>query len=378
MSKIGRWVVDAHIHCGKKDETSKNANVDGVYREVEAVDNSGQAIFDMDAYGVDMGILLPSFIGTHSDEYREICRRNPTRFRTCAIETELRLAASKGKEKWTIEGALKELDGYFSDNADGMYVGIGEFAPGSMGVVRDRPSPMDRLKEWFQIAEFCIQYNIPCYTHEFTSYAMESHLTMLAAVCTKYPAFKVIIAHGGGSAEDDIKKCCSLARNFENIYLETGYWRAEYYEHALIDPDLGCSKLIWGGGDSGSHIWYPMLRKGAVRTDPNIVYNNRNNWVWTGSKATDYQPDFLGWATHQIHRLKDLDLCTQDEINLIVGGNAARIYKLPVPGDCTFAANRPDLNIMPREILDNPFPKERTQFLWPDGADYVGGAHTII
>ena len=94
MSKIGRFVVDAHIHCGKKDETSKNTNVDGVYREVEAVDNSGQALFDMDAYGVDMGILLPSFIGTHSDEYAAICKRNPTRFRTCAIETELRLAVA--------------------------------------------------------------------------------------------------------------------------------------------------------------------------------------------------------------------------------------------------------------------------------------------
>ena len=142
-----------------------------------------------------------------------------------------------------------------------MFVGVGEFSPGSMGVIRDRPTKMERFKEWCQIAEFCIHYDVPCYTHEFTSYCMEEHLTMIANVCTKYPEFKVIIAHGGGSAEDDIKKACSLARNFENIYLETGYWRAEYYEYALMDPDLGASKLLWGGGDTGSHIWYPMIRR---------------------------------------------------------------------------------------------------------------------
>ncbi len=343
---------------------------------MEPVDNSAEALFDMDAYGVDFGILLPSFIGTHSKEYADICRKHPNRFRTCAVETELRLAASKGLKKWTIEEAIKELDGYFS--SDDMFVGVGEFSPGSMGVIRDRPTKMERFKEWCQIAEFCIHYDVPCYTHEFTSYCMEEHLTMIANVCTKYPEFKVIIAHGGGSAEDDIKKACSLARNFENIYLETGYWRAEYYEYALMDPDLGASKLLWGGGDTGSHIWYPMIRKGAVRSERNIVYNNRNNWVWTGSKSTDYQPDFLGWATHQIHRLKDLELCTQDEINLIVGGNAARLYKLPVPKHCTFAANRPDLNLMPRDIMESKNPIQRAQHLWPEGVDYVGGAHTII
>jgi predicted TIM-barrel fold metal-dependent hydrolase len=376
MSKIGRFVVDAHIHCGKKDETSKGTRVEGIYREVEAVDNSGQALFDMDAYGVDMGILLPSFVGTHSQEYADICRRNPGRFRTCAVETELRLAASKGEKKWTIEDAIKELDGYFAN--DDMFVGVGEFSPGSMGVIRDRPTKLERLKEWYTIAEFCTHYDIPCYTHEFTSYCMEEHLTMIAAVCSKYPAFKVLIAHGGGSKESDIDKACSLARSFENIYLETGYWRAEYYEYALRDPDLGAAKLIWGGGDTGSHIWYPMINHGAIRTEKNTVYCNRNNWIWTGSKAVDYQPDFLGWATHQVHRLKDLDLCTQDEINLIVGGNAVRLYKLPIPENCTFAANRPDLNLMPRDILNATVPVKRAQFLWPEGVEYMAGAHTII
>ncbi|MCC8089873.1 MAG: hypothetical protein LIO55_00420 [Oscillospiraceae bacterium] len=49
-----------------------------------------------------------------------------------------------------------------------------------------------------------------------------------------------------------------------------------------------------------------------------------------------------------------------------------------MPANCTFASNRPDLNIMPQEILDDPCPTKRAQFLWPEGVDYVSGAHTII
>jgi hypothetical protein len=58
-----------------------------------------------------------------------------------------------------------------------------------------------------------------------------------------------------------------------------------------------------------------------------------------------YQPNWYGWATHQIHRLQDLNLATQDQIDLIVGGNAAPIYNLPTPMpiDQMFAHGRPDL-----------------------------------
>lgn len=377
MSKIGRFVVDGHIHCGKKDVTKEGSKITGVNQEVESTDNSIEALYDMDVYGVDMGILLPSFTGTHSSEYADICRKHPGRFRTCAVETELRLAAARGEKKWTIDGALKELDGYFSKEPD-VFVGVGEFSPGSLGCVRDRPTKLEKFKEWCATAEFCIQYDIPCYAHEFASFNLEEPLTMLACLCSKYPKFKLIIAHGGGSKGYEIEKAVSMAGRFENVYLETGYWKAEYYEYALRENDLGAAKLLWGGGDTGSHLWYPQINHGAKLTETNKVNYNRNNWIWGGTKSTNYQPDYLGWATHQIHRLKDLNLCTQDEINLIVGGNAARLYKLPVPEGCTFASNRPDLNIMPREILESRDAAERCGFAWPEGTDFIGGTHVLI
>ena len=376
--KIGRFVVDGHIHCGKKDVTAEGTKVSGFNQEVESCDNSKEALYDMKVYDVDMGILLPSFNGTHSSAYAQICKEHPDKFRTCAVETELRLDAMHGKRKWNIDDAIKELDGYFSGPDKEWFVGIGEFCPGSLGCVRDMPTKQERFKEWCATAEFCINYDIPCYAHEFSSFNLEDPLTMLACLCSKYPKFKLIIAHGGGSKPQDIEKAVDMAARFENVYLETGYWKAEYYEYALFEQDLGAAKLIWGGGDTGSHLWYPQIVHGTRLAQSNKFYYNRNNWIWTGKKGTSYQPDWLGWATHQIHRLKDLNLCTQDEINLIVGGNAARLYKLPVPKNCSFAANRPDLNIMPREILEDPNPTKRAQFLWPEGVDYVGGAHTII
>ena len=74
--KIGRWVVDGHIHCGKTDAISPDANPKlGVRAEVVEVDNSDWALFDMDAYGIDMGILLPSFTGTTNEMHAQMVRK---------------------------------------------------------------------------------------------------------------------------------------------------------------------------------------------------------------------------------------------------------------------------------------------------------------
>lgn len=371
--KMGRFVVDAHIHCGKKDNAKSDSKIKGIQAEVESVDNSDVALYDMDAYGIDMGILLPSFTGTSNQLYADICRRNPDRFRTCAIDTNTRLAAVRGEKEWNIDDALKELDECFSKDRD-IFCGIGEFAPGSMGVLRNRPTKLERFNEWRKIAEFCIHYDIPCFFHEYSSINLDEPFTMLTNLLSIYPEFKVIIAHGGGYKPYEIEKAVTLAGLNENVYLETGYWKAEYYELALKDYHVGASKLIWGGGDTGSRVWYPQaMQRDAVLSESARMYNNRNNWIWTGQREVDYQPDWYGWATHQIHRLKDLELCTQDEINLILGGNAVRVYKLKIDPRITFAAGRPDLNLLPREYYEIERTRDRAAYAWPEGVDYIPG-----
>jgi len=365
--RLGRFVVDGHIHAGKKDSAKAGSRTTGTFSEVESYDNSDQILYDMDAYDIQIGILLPSFTGTTNEMYGSIVKHHPSRFRTCAVDTQTRLNAQRGIKAWNLNDALKELDDVLSREPD-IFVGIGENCPGSMGVLRERPTRMERYKELCATAELAVAHDVPMFFHEFNSFCMDEPFTMLGNVCSKYPDFKVIIAHGGGYKAYEIEKTCCLAEYHEHIYLETGYWKAEYYEYALKNYHVTARKLIWGGGDTGSRLWYPQATMPGAKLveSQGRVYNNRNNWRGTQREA-EYQPDFYGWSTHQIHRLKDLELCTQDEINLIVGGNAAKLYKLPVPPAVTFCSGRPDLNI-PYKDDDR---KDKQAFPWPEDIDFI-------
>ncbi len=364
--KIGRWVVDGHIHCGKKDHKAPEVGADqtpaGKRRlptfmggEVEGVDNSDLAIFDMDAYDIDMGILLPSFTGTTKELYGDMVKKHPDRLRTCVMDTTTRIKAARGEEEWTIEAALAELDQALTAEPD-VFVGIGEFAPGCMGTIRKPPSYEQRVDEWAGIAELAIKHDVVVHFHEYGGYGgMTTGLRPSAAwdvlgmTCSCYPELKVLINHGGGQLEHEIREAVQFASSFPNVHLETGYWKAEHYEMAIWDQNVTCKRLIWGGGDTGSRIWmHHALRPAARYLNEHQVLFNRTCWPADNQpEELSYAPDWYGWATHQIHRLKDLNLATQDQINLIVGGNAARLYKLPtpMPKDEMFAHGRPDLYI---------------------------------
>ena len=353
--KIGRWVVDCHIHCGKKDEWAPHAKPEqGIFAEVIPVDNSDWALFDMDAYCIDMGILLPSFTGTTNELYASIVRKHPDRFRSCCMDTTQRIKAARGEVEWTIEAAIKEIDEALTNNSD-VFVGIGEFAPGSMGTMRKPQSYEQRLEEWAAIAELAIKHDLVAHFHEYETAQITNGIKpsdaydILAMTCARYPAAKILINHGGGQREEEVREAIRLASTFPNVYLETGYWKAEFYEMAIHDQNVTCKRLIWGGGDTGSRIWmHHALRPAAKMLNEHQIFYNRTTWPSDHvSKELPYQPDWYGWATHQIHRLKDLNLATQDQINLIVGGNAARIYNLPTPKpmDEMFAHGRPDLYV---------------------------------
>jgi predicted TIM-barrel fold metal-dependent hydrolase len=355
--KIGRWVVDCHIHCGKTDAKAPEADpAHGTWAEVVPSDNSELALLDMDAYGIDMGILLPSFTGTTNEMHAAMVRRHPDRFRSCCMDTTQRIKAARGEAEWTIEAAIKEIDETVVNNP-GVFVGIGEFAPGCMGTMRKPQSYQQRLGEWAAIAEVAIKHDLVAHFHEYerspgqvlNGIRPSEAYDILAMTCSRYPKCKILINHGGGQREEEIREACHLAASFPNLYLETGYWKAEHYEMAIHDQNVTCKRLIWGGGDTGSRIWmHHALRSAAKYLNEHQVFYNRTTWPADNMpKELPYQPDWYGWATHQIHRLKDLNLATQDQINLIVGGNAARIYRLPTPKplDEMFAHGRPDLYI---------------------------------
>jgi len=318
------------------------------------VDNSDFALFDMDAYGIDMGILLPSSTGTTNEMHAAMVRKHPDRFRSCCMDTALRMKCTRGEVEWTVEAAVKEIDEAVTNNP-GVFVGIGELAPGCMSWFRKPQSYEQRIEEWAQIAEVAIKHDLVVHFHEYETVQVPTGIKrceaydVLAVTCAHYPELKVIINHGGGQREEEIREGVRMATYYPNIYLETGYWKAEHYEMAILDQNVTCTRLIWGGGDTGSRMWmHHALRPGAKYLNEHQIFYNRMTWPTDGSlRELSYQPDWYGWATHQIHRLKDLNLATQDQINLIVGGNAARIYNLPtpMPYDQMFAHGRPDLYI---------------------------------
>jgi predicted TIM-barrel fold metal-dependent hydrolase len=363
--KMGRWVVDGHIHCGKKDH--KAPGTDGAAPagelnlatfaggEVVGVDSSAWALYDMDAYGIDMGILLPSFTGTTKELYGDMVKKNPARLRSCVMDTTQRIKAARGEKEWTIKAAIQEIDEALTAEPE-VFVGIGEFAPGCMGTIRKPPTYEQRCYEWSAIAECAIKHDVIVHFHEYGGYGQmltgirpSDAYDVLGMTCASYPELKVLINHGGGQSENEVREAVQFASSFPNVYLETGYWKAEFYEMAIWDQNVTCKRLIWGGGDTGSRIWmHHALRPAARLLNEHQVFYNRTCWP-TDSTPTElpYAPDWYGWATHQIHRLKDMNLATQDQINLIVGGNAARVYKLPtpMPMDEMFAHGRPDLYI---------------------------------
>ena len=80
-------------------------------------------------------------------------------------------------------------------------------------------------------------------------------------------------------------------------------------------------------------------------------------------RVPTYQTDYWGWMFRQIQKVADWNLVTQDEINLILGGNAAKIFKLKVPHPRMFLNGRPDLwgiywkqsvPFLPSEQIQNP------------------------
>jgi predicted TIM-barrel fold metal-dependent hydrolase len=374
--KIGRFVVDCHNHTTtlyRPAPEIKDKDWRGMYPTiVEPYDNSDMMLYDMDCYGVDMAIILPSFTGTRNEVAAAIVDKYPNRFRACCEDTTLRIKCARGEVEWTIEAALEEIEAALKT---GKFVGIGEFAPGGMGVVRKPPTFRQRLDEFRAIAELAAKYDVVLDFHEYTLFTedcggLHNGYRLISKIAEEFPDVPIIILHAGvgpgGRGVDvwELQQACNIAAWHDNVYLETGYLRAELYEVPLKDPNIGATKLIWGGGDTGSSVWskHPTFPGAKIRNAQGI--GPQRYWP----SPLPYQTDFYGWAIHQIHRLKDLDLATQDEINLIVGGNAAKIFKLPVPRDRMFACGRPDLSgiyweetipFLPKEQIQNPVEYER-------------------
>lgn len=388
MRNIARFVVDTHMHIttlyqpATEEGWEQVANYEwtGLNNEVEPFDNCFLSMYDMDRYGVDMGILLTSIVGTTNETQAKLVKRFPDRFRACCCDQKTLLKAKRGEAAWSMKAALAEIEDALKT---GWFVGIGEFGPGAYARVLKLPGALDkvtmeqRVDEWNAICELGVKYDVPVLCHDFFLYAREGKWTtteMLQKVATNNPKAKIMVCHGHVDdeflrGEDAIRDMYTVMAALPNIYMETGGWCERQFEIAF-EVGITADHLTWGHdyGNVPQHVvrknitkWGPMPKELEYRNHISTMLWDYKDWP----AVPTYQPDFYGWGMRTVDRVGDW--LTQDEINLIMGGTAAKIYKLPVPYSRMFPEGRPDIfGDKARESV--PFiPREQIKYPDPEG-----------
>ncbi|MCK4953584.1 amidohydrolase family protein, partial [Candidatus Bathyarchaeota archaeon] len=357
MVKPARFVVDTHSHITTLYKVQEKGVELGITRLVEPYDNSALCLYDMKAYDVDMCILLPSWPGTTNEMQAMLVNKYPDKFRACCSDQTLKLKCARGEAKWTLEAAVEEVEAALKT---GKFVGIGEFVP-RQRYPKHIYSLRERLDEFRKFMDLAAKYDVVIDYHEWTDLIIG--WALLNSLSAEYPDVWIVLMHGGlsgmgGSYGPDIirRACAAAGGRAGNIFLETGSWPAEYFEIAIKDPNVGPQRLLWGG-DYGNCPQYISHQKPESKHIASSYAGHRLGWP----RVPSYQTDWWGWSLHQIHEIRGY--VPQDEINLILGGNAAKIFKLPVPHPRMFPEGRPDLwgihwkdsvPFIPSEQIQNP------------------------
>jgi Tat protein secretion system quality control protein TatD with DNase activity len=358
MRNIARFVVDNHCHITTLYQPVEGER--GEKGEVIPYDNSALTLYDMERYGVDMAVLLPSFLGTTNESQAKLVKKYPHKFRACCSDQTTRLNAHLGKKEWTFDAAIREVDDAL---ATGNFVGIGEFSPGQNArreAGKPHPGFEQRADEFNQLCDLAVRYDVPLHFHEHIAFLPLPEeewpwhwFDLLQKVANDNPKAKILLNHGYSGEEEHagvegMKKVYPIVASFDNIYMETGGWCEKNFEVAF-ESGVSAARLMWGH-DYGNVPQY-IYRKDIMNYNP----TPRMVHPWDYRKTVSYfmrcdsdfpavptyQSDFYGWGLRTVDRVGDW--LTQDEINLIMGGTAAKLYKLPVPYPRMFPEGRPDI-----------------------------------
>ncbi len=390
---IARFVVDTHCHITTLYQPATEAGWEKVEREewnglqdeLQPFDNSALTLYDMDRYGVDVAVLLPSIPGTLNETQAKLVKRFPNRFRACCSDQRTVLDAVQGKAPWTFKTALAEVEEALKT---GWFVGIGEFAPGSSARNLQIPGAEgkvtfeQRVDEWAALCELGIKYDVPVLCHDQFVWNRDGDWTLtqlLARISADNPKAKIMQTHGCVEDEwtrglDAIRDMYTVVAELPNVWMETGGWCEKQFEIAF-EVGVSAARLTWGHdyGNVPQHI----VRRGVEKWGPKpkaLEYRNHMSLMMFGFKdwpaVPTYQPDFYGWGLRIVDRVGDW--LTQDEINLIMGGTAAKLYKLPVPHSRMFPEGRPDI-FGDHAAESVPFiPRQQIQYPDPEGLRMSG------
>lgn len=338
--KLGRFVVDTHVHSQRTaagpdlrkslkgaPTKPKYSELGNILRQLTPYDNSARLLYDMETYCVDMCIIRPAMTFGMTNELNvQLVEKHPDKFAALCTPRETFEKALRGEIEWTIEEACDELDRLLST---GKFVGIGEGMPIDPLIltgVKKQISKEERIEQMLQAMGVARKHRVPIYYH--TGHTMGYVLRMPETLhplwahelAAAFPDVTLIFDHGGIQGwwwEHFTDQCLHVAASHDNVYMETGYWWTDLYYKALLDPNIGAEKLLWGT-DWGASI--PIYAQPG-RNPPSYPVQLRKQGVVT------HQVDCWGWSLEQLDRLD----ITQDDLNLILGGNAIRLFKLNFP-----------------------------------------------
>lgn len=348
----GRFVVDTHCHAQRAAVRFAERGVQApttrdMYAGVADVtwfDNSERLLYDMGRYGFDFCILMSGGLarGMDNDLDAALVERHPDKFAALAYPTTLLREARSGAVKWTLEAAVDETAARL---ASGKYKGIGQGLPitesGSFGNLfasgadKRKAEPLslgetlDRCRAFMDLAQ----------KHDVAVAGLPHDERITGQLAAEYPDVPIVlqlVGWGRRAAAAKVREVCEMAASCRNLFLEMGLAPAELWEIALSDPNVGAPKLLFGTDWGASHYVYSQPGR-PIRGE---AFTSYVDWIDKWGPVR-YQSDFWGWGLHQIDKLRDT--VTQDEINLLLGGNAARVFKLDVPYSRLFPEGRPDL-----------------------------------
>jgi predicted TIM-barrel fold metal-dependent hydrolase len=342
--KLGRFIVDTHVHpqrfaAGKalkqadqqtdKPSGGKWEQLSRVMADMVPYENTDRLLYDMDCYDVDMCVLLPAF-GMTDEINMQIVERYPDKFvAECDAHGYIQQARS-GEVEWSIEGVCAALDRLLST---GKFVGIGEISP-YMPVPADPYKPVSHevaVTNMLAILQVARKHKVSARIHSGCTMGYDVPYSTgglgpfnynplwVHDLASVFPDVPLIIDHGGVQgwwSERLQEDCLHVAASHSNVYLETGLWWTELYERALADPNIGADKLLWGT-DWGASI---PFHSQPGRYPPSYAVQLRKKG------PVNHQVDFWGWSMREMSHLR----IPQDDLNLILGGNAVRLFKLPM------------------------------------------------
>jgi predicted TIM-barrel fold metal-dependent hydrolase len=334
--KLGRFIVDTHVHAQRfaagpqlskmnpKADGSRYNDLAQAIRRIEAYDNSPRLLYDMDCYRVDMCVLLPAF-GMSNEINMQLVEKYPDKFVACCSAMRTAKRAIRGEEPWTPEAAAKEIDELLST---GKFCGIGEGMPAN-SASRKTLSQQERMDQIRPIFDLARKHKVVARVHTglvmgypvtYHYWPESLHPLWVTDLAVEYPDVPILLDHGGMQgwwSERMVEEAWTVAAANDNVYLETGYYWTELYGKALRDPNIGPEKMVWGtdwGASVPFHTQYgqtPQVYPVQSRSQPLVTH----------------QVDCWGWSLRQVAGLN----ISQDDMNLILGGNAARLFKLKLP-----------------------------------------------